>query len=227
MAQITQPEDAEGSPRKGLRLKSLFKNLLAPKKETVRQVAGKEASKTANDTSSNTPPAKPEHSIAKPDRNTRISSSALGSTFGAIIKKQPSTVSAEETVPEDVGKKEFTEEDVSKEWQAMCQRMSKKPATVGLAASMRNLTLKISNYPEVEILVTNSILLEQLKGIKGRIRATLAKALKNTELEVSLRIAENFEIKKVLSKPEILEKMMQKSSGLTKLMKSLQLELQP
>ena len=109
----------------------------------------------------------------------------------------------------------------------MCQRMSKKPATVGLAASMRNLTLKISNYPEVEILVTNSILLEQLKGIKGRIRATLAKALKNTELEVSLRIAENFEIKKVLSKPEILEKMMQKSSGLTKLMKSLQLELQP
>ena len=109
----------------------------------------------------------------------------------------------------------------------MCKRMSKNPATIGLAASMRNLAIKISNYPEVEVLVTNSILLEQLKGIKGRIRATLAKGLNNTELEVSLRIAENFEIKKVLSKPEILEKMMQKSSGLTKLMKSLQLELQP
>ena len=227
VAQITQPEDAEGSPRKGLRLKSLFKNLLAPKNETVRQVTGKEAGNAANDTSSNIPPAQQEHSVAKPDRNTKFISSALGSTFGAIIKKQPSTASTEETVPEDVGKKEFTEEDVTKEWQAMCKRMSKNPATIGLAASMRNLAIKISNYPEVEVLVTNSILLEQLKGIKGRIRATLAKGLNNTELEVSLRIAENFEIKKVLSKPEILEKMKEKSRGLKKLIQALQLELQP
>ena len=227
VAQITQPEDADGSPRKGLRLKSLFKNLLAPGKETVKQVAGKEAGTPSPLTSSTPPPAKQEHSVVKPDRSTKFNSSALGSTFGAIIKKKASNDSAEEAVPEDVGKKEFTEEDIAKEWQAMCKRMSKNPDTIGLAASMRNLSLKISNYPEVEIVVTNSILLEQLKGIKGRIRATLAKALENTELEVSLRIAENFEIKKVLSKPEILEKMIEKSSGLKKLMQSLHLELQP
>lgn len=248
VAQITQPDEAGCSPRKGRRLKTLFKKILASQQKTAQQVAGDTRNgKTSYPTKENTSPENREEKKAVESHttlqhngkmsekgigklspggiNSKISHVAFSSTFGAMSKNNSAKVEKYDTIPETVEDKTFTEEDLARVWLAMCNRMAKQDTMIGLAASMRNLTPKITSYPEIEILVTNSILLEQLKGITGRIRATLAEGLHNTCLTVSLRIAENFEIKRVQTKQEILERIKKGSPSLRKMIADLALEL--
>ncbi|MDE6151074.1 MAG: DNA polymerase III subunit gamma/tau, partial [Prevotella sp.] len=241
VAQITQPADAgDGAPRLGRRLKSLFIKITPKQLEPAVQVAGAVSSlqntqqtvlqgggvpmsAQSNKVEKSVQPVPEIPTTAATAPKMRIS--ALGGTFGSLKKKDTLQVS---TIEEEVvsnGAKTFDNEQLGFQWMAMCNRMAQNRKLIGLATSMRNLEPRITDYPNVEIVVTNSILLDQLKEINSRIRATLAKELSNSGIQVSYRLAENTEIKRVLTPPELFEKFKNHYSVFNHLVKELNLEL--
>ena len=152
----------------------------------------------------------------------------MGSTFGALkqMSRQKDSAIAENLEPTNKGEaSSFTDEELQREWMGMCNRMAQRREYIGLATSMRNLQPVITDYPNVEVVVTNTILMEQLHAIRDRIRLTLATFLHNAGITVTLRLAEKKELKPVLSKRELLEKMCKESSQIKMLVETLGLEL--
>ena len=154
----------------------------------------------------------------------RLKLGSLGMTFAGLKHKEEEVKQAEE---EDIKNKgeatEFTEDQLSLEWLRMCNRM---PAQMtGLAQRMKNIQPTILSYPDIEILVDNKLLLDQLGAIKGRIRASLAAGLHNGSITVSLRLAKQNEIKPVLTKKQIFDKMKKDYKPFALLVDGLGLEL--
>ena len=85
--------------------------------------------------------------------------------------------------------------------------------------------LVIVPIPEIEVVVDNQILLEQMNGIKGRIRATMAKALHNGNINIQLRMARGDEIKPVLTRKELFDEMRQNNKAIDKMCQLLNMEL--
>ena len=106
---------------------------------------------------------------------------------------------------------------------AMCNRMPQE--MTGIAARLKNMTPVITELPNVEVVVENQILLDDVQKIKTRIRKTLALALKNSELTLTLRLAKPEEIKRVLTNHERFEELKQGNKAFEKLSNLLQLEV--
>ena len=154
----------------------------------------------------------------------RLKLGSLGMTFAGLKHKEEEVKQAEE---EDIKNKgeatEFTEDQLSLEWLRMCNRMPSQ--MTGLAQRMKNIQPTILSYPDIEILVDNKLLLDQLGAIKGRIRASLAAGLHNGSITVSLRLAKQEEIKPVLTKKQIFDKMKKDYKPFALLVDGLGLEL--
>ena len=145
-------------------------------------------------------------------------------SFKGLQASQQKASLAEE--PEITNKEEsnaFSEDDLQREWLSMCNRMM--AVMPGLAARMKHVTPHVTEYPNIELLVDNSQLMEQIEQIKGRIRKTMAVYLKNGQITFSLRLAKAEEIKPVLSRREIFEKMRENNDAFEHLRKMLDLEL--
>ena len=69
------------------------------------------------------------------------------------------------------------------------------------------------------------ILLNELQAIKGRIRATLAKALGNGNIELQLRLAKVEEVKVLMTKRDVLNELKANYPGVRLLYESLGLEM--
>ena len=105
----------------------------------------------------------------------------------------------------------------------MCNRM---PAQMqAMATRMKNMIPTITTYPTLEVVVGNSIFLQQLQAILGRIRASMAKGLENGNIEITLRLAEEEELKPILSKKELFIKLIKENKAFEKLAEGLNLEL--
>ena len=154
----------------------------------------------------------------------RLKLGSLGMTFAGLKHKEEVVKQAEE---EEIKNKEeateFTEDQLSLEWLRMCNRMPSQ--MTGLAQRMKNIQPTILSYPNIEILVDNKLLLDQLGAIKGRIRASLAAGLHNGSITVSLRLAKQNEIKPVLTKKQIFDKMKKDYKPFALLVDGLGLEL--
>lgn len=154
----------------------------------------------------------------------RLKLGNLGMTFAGLKHKEEEVKQAEE---EDIKNKgeatEFTEDQLSLEWLRMCNRMPSQ--MTGLAQRMKNIQPTILSYPNIEILVDNKLLLDQLGAIKGRIRASLAASLHNGSITVSLRLAKQNEIKPLLTKKQIFDKMKKDYKPFALLVDGLGLEL--
>ena len=154
----------------------------------------------------------------------RLKLGSLGMTFAGLKHKEEEVKQAEE---EDIKNKEeateFTEDQLSLEWLRMCNRMPSQ--MTGLAQRMKNIQPTILSYPDIEILVDNKLLLDQLGAIKGRIRASLAAGLHNGSITVSLRLAKQNEIKPLLTKKQIFDKMKKDYKPFALLVDGLGLEL--
>ena len=146
-------------------------------------------------------------------------------TFKAILSTPGGNggPAAEPVIENKDENRQFGNEELQREWLAMCQRMPQQMA--GMSMRMKNMMPVISTFPEVEVVVDNQILLEQMAAIKGRIKATLAKALHNGNITLSMRVAEATELKKVLSRKELFEEMRTRNQSVEKLSKLLKLEL--
>ena len=251
VAQITQPEDAaDGAGRSPKRLKSLFIHLTTARNTAAQQVAapGKnlgygthntgaaalsavpddtQALSQAMTAAANTITSAASLASAQPQTSNKpkskaIKLSGLGITFQSLQRKQEAAVKQEAEITNKEENEEFTQELLELQWLSMCNRMPQK--MIALASRMKNVKPQISNFPEIEIVVDNQILLDQINEIKGRIRVTLAKALHNGSVNLTLRLAEAEEISRKLTKKEVFDELM-KQKEVRAFVESMGLEL--
>jgi len=242
IGQITQEETPPGGRRPTKRLKSLFKKLVADsqRKATAPQVAATD-SRTHEVAVAAT--AQPQPTVATIPVTTAPMTTPPATTAPAAkpaaIKPKFSQISmsfknlmeagkekaaaAEPEVTNKEEKKKFTQDDLSQQWLAMCNRMPQSMA--GIAARLKHVIPKIVDYPNIELVVDNQMLLDQIEKIKGRIRKTMALSLHNGNINFSTRLAKAEEIKPILSKREIFENMRQKNNAIEQLRSMLDLEM--
>lgn len=254
VAQITQPEDADSAGRSPKQLKTLFKLLDFTRTKVAQQVAAPgdvaaqattsaraASASVAQQSATNTSTSAPTNhapvgasssqtaasgSEAVSDKLSvgvpRLKLSSLGMTFQSLQRKDAVAAKkeAEETNKDE--NEQFTQEFLDLQWLSMCNRMPQK--MVGLASRMKNMQPRITTFPDIEVLVDNQILLDQVNEIKGRIRVTLAKALHNGNVSISLRLAEAEEISRRKTKKEVYDELMQQKE-VRAFVESLGLEL--
>ena len=240
VAQITQPDDDDaGAGRSPKRLKSLFKKLInsQPKKATLQVVAAEKHTLSPREraTQAVTEPAVTPSVTAtlaatttqQPTSKPRPSASldAIGFTFrGLRAQNERSEEKKDEQFDVDTTKeKGFTQDQLETSWYAMLVRMPQ--SLRGLATRLKNVTPRITEFPNIEIVVDNQILLTQVEPIKLRIKATLAKELNNGQINVEWRVAQGTEVKPLLTKRESFEEMKRENPALAKLCQVLHLDM--
>mgnify|MGYP000917816399 FL=1 len=240
VAQITQKDDdVPASGRSPKRLKSLFKNLiLKAQQKPTPQVVG--SLKRDDDTvrSSNvaetvsvevvSSPEKPvaETSGIRPKMNVSsgipnsVNLGSLTMSFDNLLKTNKKNKQEEEVEVTNKDESEgFTQQDLVVSWRAMCSRMPEKMQA--LAQRMKNITPTITEYPTILVLAGNNIQLNEMLAIKSRIRATLAKELRNGQIEVEIRLAKHEEIKPMLTPRESFDKLLKTNRPVKKLVDTL------
>ena len=240
VAQITQPDDdTAGAGRSPKRLKSLFKKLInsQPKKATLQVVAAEKHTLSPRERASQVvsePVVTPsvtatseatatQQPTSKPRPSVNLDS--IGFTFrGLRAQNEKSEEKNGEQFDVDTTKeKGFTQDQLETSWYAMLVRMPQ--SLRGLATRLKNVTPRITEFPKIEIVVDNQILLTQVEPIKLRIKATLAKELNNGQINVEWRVAQGTEVKPLLTKRESFEEMKKENPALAKLCQALNLDM--
>lgn len=230
VAQITQPDDdTPGAGRSPKRLKSLFKNIVMSRPKAAQQVAvaGKKLSyKTERTAEAATIASEPtaQESVKPNPMTKKLKLDNIGITFAGIKKAETEIKAVKE--PEVKNKDEnetFDQDFLELKWLSMCNRMP--PKMVGLASRMRNMTPRITRHPNIELTVDNQNLLDQVNEIKGRIRATLAEALHNGNIQIELKLAKAEEVGPMLTPKEMFDEMRKKNPIVDKMCATLNLEL--
>ncbi|MBQ7471928.1 MAG: DNA polymerase III subunit gamma/tau [Prevotella sp.] len=237
IGQLTQPEDSDvpAAGRSPKRLKSLFRKLmLGVQPKAAAQVAVAERRriergerkeergerKEVRDAGNEVQDASVTAAPARP----RLKIGSLGTTFSSLLKTDtPAVAQAEPEIKNKEEQSQFTQEELDRQWLAMCNRMPQQ--FVALAQRMKNLHPQIKDYPQVELVIDNQLLLNQVSEIKGRIRATLCNTLHHGGITLTIRLAEMDEIKPILSRREVFDLLAKENPAFRKLAKELQLQL--
>ncbi len=177
---------------------------------------------TAAQTPHSTVSATTATATATAPKRPALKLSGLGITFQSLQQKQQTEVKKEAEVTNKEENEEFTQDMLDLQWLSMCNRMPQK--MIALASRMKNMKPRIADFPNIEIVVDNQMLLDQVANIKGRIRATLAKALHNGNVNISLRLAEAEEISRRMTKKEVFDELM-KQKEVKAFVESMGLEL--
>ena len=236
IAQITQPnEEGDSAGRSPRRLKSLFKHLMrqAQPKTAAPQVA---AAKPVASTPASTPVDAAKPSIpSSPSVTSQPSEPKKGVKLGGIgfswnnLKGQgkpskiniiPGTVSSAIPQQKDA---QFSQEDLELQWMAMCNRMPQELS--GIATRMKNMNPTIIELPKIEVKVDNELIKQEMEDFKGRIVSTLRNSLQNENITLEIRIAEQKEKVRVLTRREQFEKLTKENPAIDKLRQVFNLEL--
>lgn len=236
MAQLTQSDDdTTPSGHCPKRLKSLFKTMISAQPKTAKQVAvvvrtakSKQAAAISADNSFTTTSAITERETPSAATTTKrtIRLGALGTNFANLKRKNsvPEPMIPDSQEAENISdNKEFTNDQLLIQWIAMCARMPQQ--MTGIAARMKNMTPVIADFPNVEVVVDNEILLEDISKIKGRIRNTLAMTLKNSNIQLSLKLAKPEDIKRIPTNRERFDMLIGNNDAFKNLVLELGLEL--
>ena len=240
VAQITQKDDdVPASGRSPKRLKSLFKNLIlkAQQKPTPQVVGSLKRdddtvrSSNVTETVSVEVVSSPEKSVAetsgvRPKMNVpsgipnSVNLGSLTMSFDNLLKNDKKNKQEEEVEVTNKDENEgFTQQDLVVSWRAMCSRMPEK--IQALAQRMKNITPTITEYPTILVLAGNNIQLNEMLAIRSRIRATLAKELRNGQIEVEIRLAKHEEIKPMLTPRESFDRLLKTNRPVKKLVDTL------
>ncbi len=249
VAQLTQPDEEEPvAGRSPKRLKSLFRRILTSQPKAAAQVAGAEKRKIMEERRARRGTAPqgvkelrsegvkelrsegvketttPQTHNQKPITKKTISFKNISISLNELKRIPEQSDSQKDLEVDDKeAAEQFSQEDLERQWIAMCLRMPSQMSA--LSQRLKNLTPHISEYPDIELLVDNQILLNQILEIKGRIRVTMANALKNNHIQFLPRLAEGEEVRRILTKPEILKKISEANPAFAKLKEKLKLEL--
>lgn len=246
MAQLTQPDDDTSSGRGPKRLKCLFKYIIAAPTTSAAQVAPgakpllreKKVPTPANDVPTPSATTAPTASV-QPTATVGTTASAastakplklkgLGMTF-ASLKQQEKDEKVNNAAEVEIKNKDenanFNDDDLQLQWLTMCNRILLNKEMTALAQRMKNVQVKITTLPNIEVLVDNKLLLDEIEGIKGRIRASLAATLHNGHINICTRLARQEERTRILSPREILDKMQKDNEAVAMLTNLLKLEM--
>ena len=248
MAQLTQPDDDTSAGRGPKRLKCLFKYIIAAPTTSAAQVAPgakpllreKKVPTPANDVPTPSATTTPTASV-QPTATVGTTASAsaastakplklkgLGMTF-ASLKQQEKDEKVNNAAEVEIKNKDenanFNDDDLQLQWLTMCNRILLNKEMTALAQRMKNVQVKITTLPNIEVLVDNKLLLDEIEGIKGRIRASLAATLHNGHINISTRLARQEERTRILSPREILDKMQKENEAVAMLTNLLKLEM--
>ena len=239
IAQITQPaEDGASAGRKPRRLKTLFKTLTQqqkPKTPAPQVAAAKPAVSTnkPGDSPSQTRSSSISSNSTISSNTSKISLDSIGFSWNKLRNKgEKSSKGGMQIIPGSInlptGKDketdaEFSQTDLEFQWMSMCNRMPQNLS--GIATRMKNMNPLIKDFPTVEIVVDNEIIKQEMEGILGSIAKTLQIYLHNNKISLSIRIAEQKEKVKILSRREQYEVMAEKNPAVTKLQQAFDLEL--
>lgn len=233
VAQITQPDDdTPGAGRSPKRLKSLFKNIKASAQhKPARQVASAHQDTSVSKPAAEAPKPQPKADVAaepQPEPKARIDIrnqqvlkqfASITTSFSNLKRiDNPKSINPDEVDDEELkkaGSERFSQDNLEMQWIAMCNRMPEKMSV--LAQRMKNIKPLITDYPTIELVAENKILLDQIAAIKNRIRATLVKFLHNNDLQLNIRLARPDEIKPVLTGGELLQQMEKDNPAVAKL----------
>ena len=91
---------------------------------------------------------------------------------------------------------------------------------------LRNLTPHITQYPEVEVVADNQILLEEMQQIRLRLQKTMRNSLHNNNITLSLRAAESHEVRRYYSPRELLDQLRQSNPAVETLCDKFKLVLE-
>ena len=237
IAQITQADDGASSGRKPRRLKNLFKNLMAaPRPSTQPEM--KPAPQVAAAVGVIRGERKEEREEKKEERGEKkekLSLSGITSSWKNLRSQgQPSKMqilpgTIEESGEKKEERKPFTQDELELQWMSMCNRMPQRLS--GIGARMKNMNPMIvtppseGKIPAVEVVVPNEIIKTEMDAIKGSILKTLQIYLHNSDITLSLRVAEKQEQEKVLTRGQQLEVMGQQNKSVVNLCKALDLIL--
>jgi len=226
IAQLTQPDDAvAGSGRKPRRLKSLFKNLIqqTQTKNVAQQVATVRVAEERKEQ-----PRESQKPATAAIPRPAIKASQLGMTWNNLRQQSqpkmqilPGTQGIDEKGKAE--KEVFSQEDLELQWMSMCNRMPQRLS--GIAARMKNMNPRITEFPAVELLVPNEIIKAEVEQIQRSILATLKLYLHNTDITMTLRVAEKQEQTRILSRREQFEELTKENPVVEKLRAEFDLEL--
>ena len=242
VGQITQPEDKDvpSAGRTPHRLKSLFQKLIAQLKP-ASQGAGAEQKGNENATSISaaqpvvapTSSAQTSNTEVKPTATKakgKVKLGSIGMSFKNLEQKE--TISKDFNSTKDIeesysteGKEEkaFDDEQLAGQWMSMCMRMQAINTLYGLSQRLKMLTPRITEYPQVEVVIDNPILLDEVNKIKNRIRSTLVQGLQNNSITINYRVAKQSEITKIKDKREIFEELLKNNTAFEKLVNNFKL----
>ena len=237
VAQLTQPDDdTPGAGRSPKRLKILFRNLITSQPKPASQVAGADTDETKEkkDAQQAEPTATSAPHVKRTAPSVALKASAAAPVTVRLnkigisltdLKRGPEkpVYQKEPEIEEPETEQKFTQEELDLQWIAMCNRMPKQ--MLALAQRLKNLSPRITDYPNIELVVDNQILLKQVNDIKGRIRVTMANALRNSAIDFLPRLAKKEEARQILTKPEIFKLLIQENPAIEKLKNALNLEL--
>jgi DNA polymerase-3 subunit gamma/tau len=141
----------------------------------------------------------------------------------------PGTPGVEDKKKEE--KEAFTQDELELQWMAMCNRMPQRLS--GIATRMKNMNPVIisapsegaGEAPKIEVVVPNGIILTEMEQIKGSILATMKLYLHNSAITMTLRVAEQEEKEKILTRREQFEAMVAENAAVEKLRAVFDLEL--
>ena len=228
IAQITQPDEGAGSGRKPRRLKSLFKQLMqqphpmnaAPQVAAAEEVASQRVQSTQSSRNSQSSQSSlPKKAVGFSWDKLRAKSKAKSKMQiipGSLSPDDPNGIIKDEQL-------EFSQQDLEFQWMMMCNRMPQYLS--GIAARMKNMNPVIKEMPHVEVVVDNQLALDQMTEIKGSILSTLRIYLHNNAITLDMRIAEQKERVRILTRKEQYELMEKENPAIAKLRDLLDLEL--
>ena len=249
VAQITQPTEGDACGRRPKRLKSLFKNIVrqAQPKQTAQQVAAA-APKNVDETgqANNTSSTSQTSQASQTNQVSQTSSPSPVTPASPTLSKKPVLKTASlglswsnlrqqnkkmNVIPGTLGSDDkkgghqeiFSQDMLELQWLSMCNRMPQKYS--GIATRMKNMTPVIADMPNIEVVVPNEIAKDEMETIKGSIISTLKLYLRNDNITLSMRVAENKEQFKVLTRKEQYEEMSEKNPAIERLRKLFDLEL--
>lgn len=225
-----QDEDGVGRGPK-TKLKSLFNNIMAEiQSRPASQGAGTgrtvlsgtgQQNQGANAVSGNIQSSSP----VTPPPAPKISISGVGMSFASIVNGPKGETKTEVLDKKTTETNDFTLSDLRMQWLAMCNRMEATKMG-GMAKRLKNIVPSITVYPNIELVVENEMFKNELIEIKKRLEVTMSKYLRNGNLTLSIRLAEQAEKRKILTPKENFEEMLEYSEALKFLAEKLQLELE-
>ncbi|WP_218420924.1 DNA polymerase III subunit gamma/tau [Segatella copri] len=238
IGQITQPEDQDvpSAGRTPHRLKSLFQKIVAQLKPASQGAgAGQESGSKAPVSGAQPVAAATAAPISTVRKGSQVKLKGIGMSFANLEKTEQNNQriynpidQLKEETPASTGAaanhdQPFTQEQVEGQWISMCLRMQGIKDFIGLANRMKPIVPTITDFPHIEVVIDNKLLLDDVVKIKGRILQTFRIGLNNSQVTLDYRLAESDEVTRILSKREILENMIKENPAIGKLTQDLRL----